>query len=80
MPVVLRVGGFAFSIYHNDHDPPHVHVRYGGNGVVVDIVSREVRKIRGMTNADIGRAQLLVQGHCAELLVAWQQLHSEEER
>jgi hypothetical protein len=30
MPVVLRVDGFSFKFYSNDHAPPHVHAFYGG--------------------------------------------------
>jgi hypothetical protein len=71
MPVVLRVGGFAFSIYPGDHDPPHVHVRYSGTRAVVDIESEQVRDSRGMTTPDVAEAQRLVRMHRAELLANW---------
>ena len=79
MPTVLRVGGFAFKLIPGDHDPPHVHVRYSGKGVVVEILSERFRKVRGMNAADISRAQQLVRFHRAELLSAWAELHLAKE-
>ena len=28
MPEISRFYGIIITMYHNDHDPPHVHVRY----------------------------------------------------
>jgi hypothetical protein len=28
MPTVLRFGSMRFMIYLDDHDPPHVHVKW----------------------------------------------------
>jgi hypothetical protein len=77
MPTVLRVSGFAFSFFpgDGDHEPPHVHVRYAGKRIVVDIASGYVRRIWGMNTADISRAQQLVRAHRDELLVAWREWH-----
>jgi hypothetical protein len=30
MPEISRFFGIVIAMYHNDHDPPHFHVRYGG--------------------------------------------------
>jgi hypothetical protein len=80
MPTVLRVGGFAFSIYPDDHPPPHVHVRYSGGQLVMDVESERVRNVRDMSEADIGRARRLVRLHREELLAGWAKWHSEEDR
>jgi hypothetical protein len=29
MPEVSRFAGIVITMYFNDHDPPHFHVRYG---------------------------------------------------
>lgn len=29
MPEISRFFGMVIAIYHNDHTPPHFHVRYG---------------------------------------------------
>ncbi|HEX6747457.1 MAG TPA: DUF4160 domain-containing protein [Longimicrobium sp.] len=71
MPTVLRVGGFAFSFYAGDHDPPHVHVSYSGAAVVLAIETSQVRKIFGMREHDIKRAKALVQAHQEALMASW---------
>ncbi|HET7233091.1 MAG TPA: DUF4160 domain-containing protein [Longimicrobium sp.] len=70
MPVVLRVDGFAFKFYSGDHDPPHVHVRYGGTGAVIDIATGHVRS-SAMRQPDLARACALVRDHRDALLSAW---------
>ena len=71
MPTVLRVGGFSFSIYPGDHDPPHVHVWYAGAGAVVAIEPELVRSIKGMKKPEIAEALKLVRAHRDKLLAAW---------
>jgi hypothetical protein len=78
MPTVLRVEGFTFRVIPGDHDPPHVHARYGGKSVVVEIVSEQTRKVRGMSEPDIRRAKQIVRLHRDELLDAWDEWHSAE--
>ncbi len=31
MPTILRLKGYRFFFYTNDHHPPHVHVEKGGS-------------------------------------------------
>jgi hypothetical protein len=70
MPVVLRVDGFSFGFFSNDHDPPHVHVRYGGSNAIIEIDSLVVRKT-GLRTPDLATARTLVRVHRAELLARW---------
>jgi hypothetical protein len=79
MPTVLRVGGFAFSIYPGDHDPPHVHVWYAGTEAIVLIEQDLVRSIKGMKKPEIARALTLVRTHRDELLAAWAETRSTRE-
>lgn len=71
MPVVLRVGGFAFGFYSDDHVPPHVHVRYSGGKVVMEIESERIRRVARMNASDIAHPRRLVRTHRDELLAAW---------
>lgn len=70
MPVVLRVDGFVFGFFSDDHDPPHVHVRYGGSRAVIEIDSLAVRKT-ALRSPDLAKARALVRAHQAELLARW---------
>ncbi|HEX8906737.1 MAG TPA: DUF4160 domain-containing protein [Longimicrobiaceae bacterium] len=70
MPTVLRIGGFAFSFYSADHDPPHVHVRYGGTLCRIDLSTLLMKNI-SMKTSDAARALRLTVEHHEELLAAW---------
>lgn len=71
MPTVLRAQGFKLSFYAGDHDPPHVHVRYGGAEIIVDLGTGQTRDNRGMKPPDIVRAVRIVEQHQDMLLAAW---------
>jgi hypothetical protein len=70
MPVVLRVDGFAFKFYSGDHDPPHVHVRYGGATAIIELETGRARSSR-LRDHDLARARELVETHRDELRAAW---------
>jgi Domain of unknown function (DUF4160) len=42
VPVVCRFAGIVVMMYHNDHNPPHFHARYGGHLVVLEIQTLRV--------------------------------------
>jgi Domain of unknown function (DUF4160) len=71
MPVVLRVGGFAFGFFTDDHEPPHVHVRYSGGRLVMEIETERIKRVTGMNASDVAHARRLVRMHRDELLAAW---------
>jgi hypothetical protein len=70
MPTALRVDGFSFSFYAGDHEPPHVHVRYGGAAAVIEIGTGRVRSTN-MRDPDLARASALVRKHAETLSAAW---------
>jgi hypothetical protein len=75
MPTVLRVDGFTFGFYANDHEPPHVHVFKGGSECKIVLSTLDIVNW-GMKPADLARAAAIVQEHADELLVAWVRFHA----
>ena len=37
MPEISRFFGMIIAMYHNEHNPPHFHVRYGEYKAEIDI-------------------------------------------
>jgi Domain of unknown function (DUF4160) len=70
MPVVLRIEGFAFSFFAGDHEPPHVHVAYGGDECRVALDTLELGNSTMKAN-DERRALRLVATHRVALAAAW---------
>lgn len=39
MPIIAAFLGIIVRVYHDDHNPPHLHVQYGEYEAVVEISS-----------------------------------------
>lgn len=39
MPEISRFYGIVIRMYYDDHQPPHFHAEYGGDGMIVSIDS-----------------------------------------
>jgi hypothetical protein len=77
MPTVLRLLGFEFVVFPNDHLPAHVHAYHGDDVVVIDVSGAEptVRRILGMKPRDVQRAVELATAHMGVLRQGWSRLH-----
>lgn len=74
MPTVLRVGGFSFGFYSDEHNPPHVRCRNADGVATIEIAtSRVIRTTRKMPEKDIGRAKALVTEYRDVLQAAWEE-------
>jgi len=65
MPEICRFLGIVITMYFNDHNPPHFHVRYNEYRATMDVRS---------LNLTSGRLPARVRGLVAE----WAEIHTEE--
>ena len=72
MPVVFQRDGYRFFFYSNDHQPIHVHVRYG-NGEAIFNVENEVvlREAYGLKLRELSKAQELAEEHRILIIKKW---------
>jgi hypothetical protein len=77
MPIMLRVGGFAFGVYAGDHDPPHVHVRYAGTKCRIVLDTLQVKN-GTMKVPDRAYALRVVAAHREQLHRAFEELRTSE--
>jgi hypothetical protein len=79
MVVVLRDSGMRVVIYLDDHEPPHVHVYYGGGTAKIELgVEGEPMKIvdaEDMKMGDLRKAKRIVAAHRDELMKKWNEFH-----
>ncbi len=81
MPTILVIGGFTVRILPppREHGPPHVHIWKGGTEVVIWLGDRDeapsIRRVFGMNQLDVARAQRIVVAHQELLLKRWRQYH-----
>ncbi len=70
MPILAVFFGIIIRVYHDDHDPPHVHVEYAEHLAVVSI--RDGRMIAGKLPPRVARlVEEWRSAHVADLLSAW---------
>ena len=65
MPEISRFLGIIITMYFDEHNPPHFHVRYNEHRASVDIKT---------LNISAGSLPARVRG----LIVAWAELHGDE--
>ena len=41
-PLIERIEGIRIEMYSREHYPAHIHVKYGGDEVIIDIENMEV--------------------------------------
>lgn len=71
MPEICRFLGIIISMYFDDHNPPHFHVRYNEHRAVVDIQS--LNTLSGSLPARVrGLVEEWAELHQPELLAMWE--------
>ena len=70
MPEICRFLGIVISMYFNEHNTPHFHVRYNEHRAVMDI--RTLNVLDGMLPARVrGLVEEWAELHQVELLGMW---------
>jgi hypothetical protein len=77
MPTVLRINGYAFRLYTDDHPPPHVHVVHAGEKVVVDLDTLAIRDVVNMKSRDVLRVVEWVAENRERLIFQWNRLEQQ---
>lgn len=69
MPVIYIINGILISMFGFDHNPPHIHVRYGEYNFTITLVDRVVT---GSAPSDIIRqVNEFMDAHKEELNTLW---------
>ena len=71
MPVISYFFGIYIRMYHDDHNPPHIHVEYQGHEALMSIKEGEVL-VGKLPNKARKIVQEWMQIHQQELLDDWQ--------
>lgn len=73
MPEISRFLGIVITMYFNDHNPPHFHVRYEDFRAVIGIDPLELRE-GALPPRVLGLVMEWAEMHQAELAVNWTML------
>jgi len=71
MPEICRFLGIVITMYFNEHEPPHLHVRYNEHRSTFDLKTLNIRD--GSVPARVrGLVEEWAELHQEELLAMWQ--------
>ncbi|WP_106132649.1 DUF4160 domain-containing protein [Mongoliibacter ruber] len=61
MPTVLRILGFRFFFYSNDHEPIHIHVECGDSTAKFNLVPIQLVKSNGFNARELKKISILIE-------------------
>ena len=84
MPKVFNLNGFYCIVYTDDHDPPHVHIKYSGTTTILNLgASSEdvtIRDAQNMKPKDIKKAMELLEENWDDAVAKWEEYHGQIKR
>ena len=77
MPTVLRIGGYRFIIFTNDHNPPHIHVQRAEGGAKIGLRPIEIVEYHALNTRQLGEIIAIVSEHHDYLLDKWREVQGD---
>ena len=71
MPTVLRIDGFRFFFFSDEHEPAHIHVEKGDGYMRVELETLNVTAKQKFTKNDEKKIISIIKKHQEELIGAW---------
>ena len=78
MPTVLRVKGYRFVIFTNDHNPPHIHVQHAEGAAKVELDPPLIVEHYKLKQRQLKEIAEIVEENLEYLLVKWQEFQGDE--
>ncbi len=71
MPTVLRINGFRFFFFSDEHLPLHIHVEKGDGYMRVELKTFKVTDTYKFSQSDERKIIAIIAEHQQELIGAW---------
>ena len=71
MPTLLKINGFKFFFYSNEHEPKHIHVLKGEEFAKINLANLEV-VFSSFKNKDLAFVLEVLIEHKDEFISAWE--------
>ncbi|MDA3054953.1 MULTISPECIES: DUF4160 domain-containing protein [unclassified Campylobacter] len=70
MPTLLKLNGFKFFFYSNEHEPKHIHILKGDEYAKINLIDLSVY-FSSFKNKDLDFALQVIKEHRAEFERIW---------
>ncbi|NOR55490.1 MAG: DUF4160 domain-containing protein [Sulfurovum sp.] len=77
MPTVLRVDGYRFFFFSDEHSPPHIHIEKGDGYARIEIEAIRVTDSYNLNSKELKKLRILVKKNNEKLVKAWNEYFKE---
>jgi len=71
MPSILRIKGFRFFFFSNEHLPKHIHVEKQNSYTKINLVNLELIENIGFNSKELKEIIKIVELHRSDFIKAW---------
>ncbi|MBN2824110.1 MAG: DUF4160 domain-containing protein [Campylobacterales bacterium] len=71
MPTVLKIEGFRFFFFTNEHLPKHIHIEKGDGYARIELETSQITDSYNLSSKEIKKLLKIVKEHNDELLRSW---------
>lgn len=71
MPTVLKIDGFRFFFFSDEHVPVHIHVEKGDGYMRVELQALKITQRQKFTKSDERKIMAIIKERHDELIGAW---------
>ena len=71
MPTVLRIDGYRFFFFSDEHSPAHIHIEKGDGYARIEIESVKVTDSHNLKSKELRKLCILVKENNEKLTKAW---------
>ena len=71
MPTVLRVEGFRFFFFSDEHNPSHIHIEKGDAYARIELQTIKITDSYNLNSKELKKLRTLVEKNSNQLTEAW---------
>ncbi len=71
MPTILRIDGFRFFFFSDEHLPSHIHIEKGDGYARIELESIKITDSYNLNSKELKKLSTLVKQHNDELRKVW---------
>lgn len=78
MPTVLKIDGFRFFFFSDEHNPVHIHVEKGDGYMRVNLETLKITNKKDFTKNDEKKIMIIIKEHQEKLIGAWNEYFNQQ--
>lgn len=78
MPTVLKIDGFRFFFFSDEHNPVHIHVEKGDGYMRVNLETLKITNKKDFTKNDEKKIMTIIKEYQEKLIGAWNEYFNQQ--